>query len=56
MLGFFVKPAHFMTVLAIALIVAVAALIVGINTGVFEHNNRAALKQERDAAARVQPN
>jgi hypothetical protein len=51
MLGFMIKPTHFMTALAVALGLAVAALIFGISTGAFEHNNRAALKLERDGAA-----
>lgn len=56
MLGFFIKPARFMTVLAIALGLAVAALLVGISTGAFEHNNREALRLKREAPAQIRPN
>lgn len=56
MLGFFVNPAHVLKVLAFALGLAVIALVVGIATGAFEHNNREPLRLEREAAAaHVQP-
>jgi hypothetical protein len=55
MFGFMIKSPHFMKVLAVALGLAVLGLIVGISTGSFEHNNRAALKLERDSAAQAQP-
>lgn len=53
MLGFFLKPEHRLPALVIVMGLAIAALIYGIATGVFEHNNREALRAERQAPATV---
>jgi hypothetical protein len=55
MLGLFLKREHFWPVLVAVLALALIGGFVGLSNGVFETNNREALRLERQAAAQVEP-
>lgn len=51
MLGLFLPARHRLPALVVLLILLAAGVAYGLNTGVFEQNNREALRLEREAAA-----
>lgn len=55
MLGLFLKREHFWPALCAALAVALIGIAIGLSSGVFETNNREALRLQREAAAPVTP-